>query len=92
MRAWLQVDVAGTFANQILVGDIVYGVHFGMRASIFAMPSLANDPIVVDNDTSYHRIGAHATHTAKGELHRPAHKNLVCRVIVFGHGSILAKL
>jgi hypothetical protein len=92
VRTRLKVYKAGTLLKQVLVVDAVYRIHLGMRATKLHMPPFTDYSVFMHNDASYHWIGAHTPLTAQGKFYRPAHKNFIGPVIVFRHGSILAKL
>jgi hypothetical protein len=55
--AGLKTYIHGGFAQQLLVLDCCYGVHFGVRTSALAVVSFTDNLILVHDDGSHHGVG-----------------------------------
>ena len=83
MGAWLQADVDGAAAKEMLVLDRGDGVHLGMRPATAAMIAFANDSSVADHHGSDHRIGRCSGLAATSQLQTSPHELYITTHIFF---------
>jgi hypothetical protein len=56
-----------------------------MRTTVRLVPTLTNDLVIMDDNTSYQWVRTNATSTQRSKLHRALHKNFILMVIVLRH-------